>query len=489
MAMESERRVRGQTGLRGVSSGFLYEEFLPELRGNPGMKQFREMADNDPVIGGLLWVAQMMVRGVEWRVEPADKSSAAEQAAEFVDQVLFQDMATPFSTLVEDAMSMLSYGFAPMEIVWKVRAGLKPSLGLNEVGKYRPEAPAPSSIFDDRRVGIDRIMPIGQETVWRWYFDRSGNWYALEQQTEEDGQAVIPKEKMLLFRTSARLNNPEGRSILRNAFVSYMRKKTLEIAEGRIAMRSAGIVVLKVPAAYMDPSAPDDVKSMFNSYKTIAETMAQDRQGSVILPSDLHEGTSAPLAALEYLTADSRRPADQSAIIERLDRRIAGSAAADFMLLGQLQHGSFALADSKTDTFAIALGGYLKVIKDEINRTLLPQLWRLNGFKDDVMPQLAHGDLDNRDLEAVGAFVNALVSAGAPLFPDKKLQDHLLALGGLPESSETDPPDMETVASAVAATAGKPDPAVQAEEDAKAKEEAKALKPVAGKPPKAEEKP
>ena len=451
--MQNERSSK--TGLRGTSTGFVTEEFIPQLRGQPGMRQYREMADNDPVIGALLHVSQMLVRGVEWRLEPADKSSAALDGAEFAEQVLMKDMAVPFSSVIEDAMSMLPYGFAPMEMVFKKRSGFKRGLDASSlIGYARPEPPAPSSLYDDNRIGIDRLQLISQESVWRWFFDATGNWYALEQLTEDDGGARIPRDKMMLFRTQSRLNNPEGRSIMRNSYVPYMRKKTLEIAEGRIAMRSAGIVLLRVPAAYMDPNAPDNIRMLMNEYKTLAESAAQDRQGSIILPSDTSAEGGHRLFDLEYVTADTRRPADQSAVIERLDRRIAGTVAADFLLLGQSQVGSFALADSKTNLFATSLGGYLKSIAAEFNRVLLPKLWRLNGLDLATMPELKHGDLDQRDLAGLSQFISSMVSAGAAFFPDRKLQDHLLTMADLPTSEETDPPTPEEMAQAVSAGQG-----------------------------------
>ena len=45
-------------------------------------------------------------------------------------------------------------------------------------------------------------------------------------------QVVIPMEKCLLFRTQTHKNNPEGRSILRNAYRSWYFKKRIEEIEG-----------------------------------------------------------------------------------------------------------------------------------------------------------------------------------------------------------------------------------------------------------------
>lgn len=43
--------------------GYVYEEFLPELRWPRAGKVYQEMADNDPVIGSILYLAEMLIRG------------------------------------------------------------------------------------------------------------------------------------------------------------------------------------------------------------------------------------------------------------------------------------------------------------------------------------------------------------------------------------------------------------------------------------------
>lgn len=42
--------------------GFFYEEFLKELQGRKGVETYREMADNDDVIGAILFAIEMLIR-------------------------------------------------------------------------------------------------------------------------------------------------------------------------------------------------------------------------------------------------------------------------------------------------------------------------------------------------------------------------------------------------------------------------------------------
>ena len=55
----------GTTGLRR-SGGFITEEFLNALRGRRGLLVYREMADNDPVIGSILYSIEKVILRLEW---------------------------------------------------------------------------------------------------------------------------------------------------------------------------------------------------------------------------------------------------------------------------------------------------------------------------------------------------------------------------------------------------------------------------------------
>jgi hypothetical protein len=426
MADKSKFGEIGTTGLVGANpqSGIVTDEFIAKLNGLNGLRAYREMSLNDPVCGAILFAISMLVRGVKWTVEPVDESDEAKANADFVEGVLLEDMGQPFNDVVADAMSMLTYGFAVQEIVFKTRRG--PSSSGN-----------PGSKYDDGKIGIHRLAPRGQETIYKWEFNDVGDVVAVKQQTEYKGMVSIPANKCLLYRTVNDKNNPEGRSIFRNAYIQYKRKQLMEEAEGRLALRSAGIVAFRLPAKIMSDSASPDEKRLYAAYKTAADRVAQDRQGSIIMPSDTGPD-GRPLFDLTYIVADGRRPSDHTPTITRLNQMIATSVLADFVLLGQDKVGSFALSSDKTALFAKAVSTYLGVISDNMNRVLLPRLYDLNGMDREMMPKLAHGDLQSPDITALANFVSTLATAGASLFPDDTLQDKLMSLANLPtKATET----------------------------------------------------
>lgn len=60
--------------------GFFYEEFLKELQGRKGVETYREMADNDDVIGAILFAIEMLIRQTSWTIQPGGPESADEEA-------------------------------------------------------------------------------------------------------------------------------------------------------------------------------------------------------------------------------------------------------------------------------------------------------------------------------------------------------------------------------------------------------------------------
>lgn len=481
----SAQKQLGVTGLKGYTTGFLNEEFIPALRGLPGAKKYREMSDNDPVIGSFLFASSMLIRNVRWTVEAGNESDTAKQAQEFVEECLFDDMSSPFTDVVEEAMSMLIYGYAPMEKVYKVRKGARPRpkapdpmAGAGEWLMYARSVSTvpPGSKFDDGKIGIHRIALRAQDTVWRWFFDDFGDWVAMEQQIERGPNVIIPRQKLLLFRTTSTKNSPEGRSILRSSYVPYERKKHLEIQEGRFATRRNGVAVFRIPSQYMDPNAEDRYKAIFAYYKDLATKISTDQQGGMVIPGD-RDDKGNPIVDFEWKALQSTNGSGGSAtdVIDRLDKRMAGSVLADFVLLGQQEVGSFALSSDKTNLFASALGGFMKSIAEEFNSGLIAELCDLNDIKAEDRPRLMPGDIENRDLLQLSQYLSQLASAGMPFFPDDDLENWLRTQAGMPEKPE----DLDQI---IAAQKDR-DIERQAElSDSQAESKAKHTPPVPGKP-------
>lgn len=421
-----ETPILQQLGATGIKqyNGLITEEFLVQLRGKEAIKIFGEMEANDGIISAMVYACGMLIRTVEWRVEAVDDSEQADQAKEFVEQCM-QDMSHSWPEFLEELTSYLTFGYSLFEIVYKVRRGPD-----EEQPEYR-------SRYSDNRIGWRKFAPRSQDSIERWLFNNyDDSLLGVVQQTETGKYAVIPIERLLLFRTFSRKNNPEGRSILRSAYVSYIRKRAVEDAEGRAALRAAGLVVMRLPGVFMSADADDEQKMVYNTYKTLATTLSRDQQGAVILPADT-DASGKYVYDISYMIGDARRPADMSPIIERHNKTMATSILADFIFLGQSGVGSFALSSDKTDLFSQALGAYMRGIEDVLNRHALPRLWKLNNFDPEVMPKIKAAEIERPDIERIANYLSTLASAGARVFPDDELEQQLREMAELPPVADT----------------------------------------------------
>lgn len=390
----------GDSGLNRWG-GSIGEEFLPQLRGARAVKTFNEMRRNDDSIGPMLRIVTLYCRNVPLHFRPADAEDGdaeyAEEIASFVESC-FDDMSCSFDQFFTDILSMLWAGFAPLEIVYKTRRGVTSD---------------PPSKFDDGMIGWRKMSLRGQETVIEWIFDDNGGLKGLKQQTQSGKVIEIPIEKLLLFRVETEKNNPEGISLLRNAYRPWFFKKRFEelLAIG-VERDLAGLPVARIPADYMSDSSTPGQKALFEYMKKLVTRIKRDEQEGVVLPSDRDEKGN-PLFELSLMTTGGRRQFDVDKLIERFDVRILMQIFADFLMLGHERTGSFALSDSKTDVFALAVASVVNSIIEVLNRYALPRLMQINAIDQKYTPYIEAGDIETPSIADVVSIVDALTRGGS----------------------------------------------------------------------------
>ena len=422
----------GSTGLSAFS-GYVREEFLPDLIGRQGARVYREMQDNSPIIGAILFAILGVMRKVDWRVEPANDSAEAQQGADFADSLRF-DMSHTWEDFIAEALSMLPYGYAPHEIVYKKRTGFR---GFG--------SKIPGSKYDDALIGWHKLPIRGQDTVLKWFFGPNGEVLGLTQQPWIGPLIDIPMEKMLLFRPSMHKNNPEGRSILRNAYRPYFFIKRLEEQEAVLFERMSGLPVMRVPNALLENAAagvPNAVAAL-NAYKKLVANVRIDEQMGVLLPSDTYPGqngpSSVPMYEFKLETPQSGRQAlDSNTPIMRHKVDILTSVLCDFIEMGHTSRGAQNLAETKVDLFMQGAEGWLNSIAATLNRHGLPRLWALNGWDMATCPEFVPDMAQRTDLDMLGNFFLHLSQSGMPLFPDPDLESYVRDAAGLPDAADGD---------------------------------------------------
>ena len=428
-------KVLGGSGLKHFS-GYIEEEFQRELAGDAAIRVYRQMADNDPTIGAFLFAIEMILRAAEWNVEPASSADdysdafneAAEAEAQFLRGVYFQDMSHSWEDFIAEANSMLTYGWAYFETIYKFRRG--PDEAQPE---YRSD-------FTDGRLGIRKIAIRSQDSRTRWDIQEDGGIAGMWQNPPDKAAEIyIPIGKSLLFRPRQRKGSPEGVSLLRNAYKPYFYLNRLQDVEAvGIERELAGTPIVRVPTALLNSQLEAD-RAIVQNYIQIARDLRFNTQGGIVIPSDMHEGatgpSNAPLVSVELLKSAGQRTIDAGATIARYQGDMLRSVMAEFMMLGTDGKGSYALSNDKTNMFVRAVQSLGKSISSVFNRYQTPRLWRYNGLDRALMPNLSMGAIGPENLEALGTFLSQISTAGAPLFPDINLEQALRRLAKLPEKS------------------------------------------------------
>ncbi len=409
----------GDSGLKHTS-GWVLEEFLPRLRGELGVKTYREMGDNSSVVGALLYAIRNLIMQAAWRIEAASDDAEAKRWAEFVEESLL-DMSHTWEEFLVSLLSFLQFGWAYFEIVYKIRRG---------AGKD----PRFRSKFDDGLLGWRKFGIRAQDSLWKWEIEHDGGIRGLWQQSVygdiSKGPVFIPIEKSVLFRTDAHKNNPEGRSILRNSVLDWhYLKRVQQIEAVGIERDMTGLLVMEMPPEILSSSATGEAARVRDAmFKQLSELKRDEREFAAV-PSEVLEDGSPSRWKLKLLSSGGRRQIDTNAIVQRYSRNILMSVLAEVLMLGT-EAGSWSLASSKTRMLSMAIGATMDNIASTFNRFGIARLMQLNGVLPELWPELVHGDIETPPLDELGRYVTALVAAGVPI--DEAAQRKLLEAGKLP---------------------------------------------------------
>lgn len=429
MAEKDDMIELGSSGLRRTS-GFVIDDFVSGLQGQKGAKIWREMADNDPVVGAMMFAIERLILQIGWDVEPYTDSEEnevtdeAEANAEFVEQCM-NDMSESWSVMLQQILSFLIYGYAPCEIVYKRRNGLDQKDGSKR------------SKYNDGKIGWRKIALRAQETVWSWQFDDTGSIEGVNQMDPyvQKGVVFIPIEKMLLFRTVSPRSNPEGRSILRNAYRPWKFKRTIEEIEAvGIERDLAGLPVAYVPPTMLSSTATPQEVAARNAIQALIRGIKRNENEGILFPL-AYDPQGRETYKLTLLSSGGSRQFNTDAIVSRYDQRIAMVVLADFILLGHENVGSFALGTSKIDLFTTAIQQICNQIAEVFNDHALPRLFKLNGMPTDKLPKIKPEPIAHVDLTLLGDFISKMVQAGA-ITVDSGLDEYLRELTNLPKKVE-----------------------------------------------------
>jgi len=301
----------------------------------------------------------------------------------------------------------------------------------------------------DGTFGIADLMLVAQETLDGWKMDDSGRYVTGLYQRTPSGvtgpwDRFIEADRAIHFIASPYKSSPEGRSAYRHIYTPWYYKRKLMAIEAILAERGCGFPVLYVDASVKKAAAAGEswAQDVVNYAQDLVSNIKRNSQSGAVIYASPYKTfseagaqgyTNMRTMELKLETPGQSNSGDIDRAIKRYDAAIARGLLATFLMLGtDGKGGSLSLGNDLSNMFLKAITGWLEMFATVVNRQLVPMLWKANGFPDEYMPHVRAGDLTQKTLEQVAAYVRDLAAAGIML-TDPETEDYLREYGGLPQ--------------------------------------------------------
>lgn len=425
--------------------GYILEEARRELRFPKAALLYKKMM-LDPNISSAVSLIELLLSRVKWKIEvPKD---APEEEKEICKKLNYNltILQRPFEEYIIEFLSYLVFGFCTPEKIYQ-------DITDSPYGNFKG--------WSDFRV-------ISQDTVYQWFFDNStGELLGLRQdlsRINKDGYVLlgtgsngasnatidVPRKKFMLFRHNPKRNNPEGNSPLKACYTSWKYRSIIEEYETiGVTKDLGGIPVIGIAVEYLSKAVLDptgqEAQVIADLEKQAANLHAGD-QSYVIRPI-AYDSLGNSLFEFDLKGVDGGgKQYDTDKIVRRHDTKILMTFFADVLKLGNDQHGSFSLADSKTNLLTMGIEAHVENILRVLNHDLIPQTYELNkwAYNAEKSCRFVHEDIEKQDIESLA---KALQNVGAVGFirPAEDIEDKLRKDWlGLPPTKEASPKFLES---------------------------------------------
>lgn len=237
-------RAMSELGHIGLKShqGIIKEDFHRELNFPQASRTYKNMT-YDSTISSAITMLKAIARGAKWEVLPSE-SGTDEAKIKHIQQCM-DDMDKGWNSYVSEILGgILTYGYNLNEKVFKRRKG------------FTMKSRKKSSKYDDGRIGWATLPSRAHHSINRWlYKDR--DLIGVQQNVGSNDDTIntgkafinIPIQKLLHFRHNPEYDNPEGSSPLKNCFIPWTYKTSIEEYEAVGISRDLAGMPVKIIAA------------------------------------------------------------------------------------------------------------------------------------------------------------------------------------------------------------------------------------------------
>ena len=399
----TNRKAMGASGIEWYS-GEPNEEYLSELSFTRAPDVYNKMKRNEPQVRMILNAIKNPIRAASWEVEPADNEDPLSvQIAEFVEFALMHDIGDPDETngwkqYLNDSLSVVEYGYSPVEIIDKVVMNHK------RFGSY---------------VGVGGLGWRSPRSVEEFNVDpQSGRLVTMRQRVDGDQRrdVHIPAEFLVLHVLDQEGNNYEGISTLRACYGPWKRKHLYK------KLVAAGIEKFAIPTPIATIPAKKTGSKEYDNLIDVLEAYTSHQKAFITKP----EGWELELMGHEF------DPSKVQQIIDGEDKEIAVAALANFLLLGMSgSGGAYALGRDLSDFFLGGIEHIAHMIAENTARRVVRRLVKLNFGPQEQYPTIRVSGVVDKASKEFAEIMSSLITSGA-LRADDRLEETVRRRYNLP---------------------------------------------------------
>ena len=414
------RRHRGATGTAIIDGRIFFEEFNPALERSNGYgawgKQgvFEKMRRTDGHVNRSLTIRHNPILSAKWAVVPPKRLTndpLAKEIADFVSWNLFE--RNPWQSILSQALNYEHLGFYLFEVMeGDVMAPVErfPNLPRVEIEDGKTHSIGWTSFEARQPSTIERWFPQKQNPTklasiqqFIGHTDRFVS--GLFGQFNHVGFRKVSARNLLRFTRSQEGSNFEGISVIRPVYKYWKILEQLERLEAvRHERQNVGIPVITLPED--NQREGDEAKAQ----QLLANLTGQGKS-FIVLP---------PGWEFSWETSGSGSGTNTAALMQILKRDIMDNVHAGFMTLGNKDTGSYALADTQEDHFAmgyVLIGRFIEMVFNQglDDTSHIQRLVDFNYPGVTFYPELKALNLTSRDLQKILKAMNESVQSGALL--------------------------------------------------------------------------
>ena len=384
-----------QRGVSGTQkfSGFFDEEYLHTLTGINRADLFDEMRRSDAHITMLLNTIKNPILAANWSIEPTTDKEKDVEMQEFIEHALFNDMGSSdgckmktWPEFLEEALSMIDFGFSIFEIVHKRVTNHK------RWGNY---------------IGIRDLGWRSPRTVEEWHLRRDGAIDHIIQRPigDEFSTIEIDGKFIIVFSVRKEGDNYEGIALLRSIYGNWFRKNLYRKLQAiGVERTSIGTPIGVIPSGLENSDEAD-------AFQEVLEKFTSHETAYITVP----EGWDVKDFQLSF------DPEKVQHVINAENIEMTQSFLANFMELGLTGQGSFALGSDLSDLFLSGIEQYANKIVAVMNRRIIPQLIDAKFGTQNYYPKLKVSGINDKAGKEMAQIMKMLVHEGI-ITPDDKFE-------------------------------------------------------------------